>query len=200
MTGSPIDDKDLTAKARIRNIALARYAQHGEDRVSMRAIAAEAGVTVGLVQHHFGNKEGLREAVEQHIVDYHVRALATVPTDGDPGEVARRRDQAVHRMLDTHPAVVDYLRRVLLDPSEGRGRLLARLTELSRSEVAKLRAAGVASPDRAEAEQTVSLMVQQLGRLFLQPMVDAMWDQLATDDDSGPPPRKPRLRVRAETD
>ena len=42
---------DLTAKARIRNTALDLYATHGEDRISLRAIAAEAGVAVGLVQH-----------------------------------------------------------------------------------------------------------------------------------------------------
>lgn len=40
---------DLTAKARIRNTALDLYATHGEDRISLRAIASEAGVAVGLV-------------------------------------------------------------------------------------------------------------------------------------------------------
>ena len=56
---------DLTAKARIRNTALDLYATHGEDRISLRAIAAEAGVAVGLVQHHFKTKAGLRNAVDQ---------------------------------------------------------------------------------------------------------------------------------------
>lgn len=57
------------AKARIRNAALVLYAQDGEDGTSMRAVAGTAEVTVGLVVHHFRTKDGLRGAVDQHVVD-----------------------------------------------------------------------------------------------------------------------------------
>ena len=46
MTDPRASDEDLTAKARIRNAALDLYAERGEDRVSMRAVAAAAGVAV----------------------------------------------------------------------------------------------------------------------------------------------------------
>ena len=55
--------QDLTAKARIRNAALDLYAANGEDGTSLRTVATAAGVTVGLVVHHYGTKDGLREAV-----------------------------------------------------------------------------------------------------------------------------------------
>jgi AcrR family transcriptional regulator len=84
-------DDDLTAKARIRNTALDLFSRYGEDRVSLRAIAAEAGVTLGLVQHHFKTKAGLRDAVDRLAVDYFSSALADVTTDGSP---ARRRGRA----------------------------------------------------------------------------------------------------------
>ena len=57
-------DADLTARARIRNLALEMFGRYGFERVSMRAVAEAAGCTVGLVQHHFGSKDGLRVAVE----------------------------------------------------------------------------------------------------------------------------------------
>ncbi|KXP08421.1 TetR/AcrR family transcriptional regulator [Tsukamurella tyrosinosolvens] len=171
---------DLTARARIRNAALDLYAASGEDKVSMRAVAAEAGVAVGLVQHHFKTKEGLRQAVDQLIVDYHALAIAdAAPDGGSAAQVAAARDLAVSRMLQSHPSVVNYMRRVLLDPSAPPDGLLARLTDLSRQQVIALRDAGVASTGQPVAEQTVKLMVRQLGRIFLQPMVDAMWTQLA---------------------
>jgi len=56
-------DQDLTAKARIRNAALDLYASQGEDRTSMRAIAAAAGVTVGLLVHHYGTKDNIRDVL-----------------------------------------------------------------------------------------------------------------------------------------
>ncbi|EGD54426.1 TetR/AcrR family transcriptional regulator [Gordonia neofelifaecis] len=186
-------DGDLTAKAKIRNAALDLYAEHGEERVSMRAVAAEAGVTVGLVQHHFKTKDGLRRAVEELIVEYHRTAIASVPSDGTPAEVAAARDDAVRAMLKDNPVVVGYMRRVLLDPN-GSTSLLSQLTELARDEVSKMRDAGLAGTRRSVAEQTVAMMVRNVGQLFLQPMVDAMWGQLADDPTDT---AKPALTVDA---
>ena len=198
---TPVDPRasgeDLTAKARIRNAALDLYAENGEDRTSMRAIAAAAGVTVGLLVHHFGTKDRLRDAVEQLVVDYFAQAIAQVPVTGTPAEIGAARDAAVQEMLATNPAVVNYMRRVVLDPLASEGRLLERLTELARREVTQLRAAGLASTTRSESSQVIDVMVRHLGHLFLQPMIDAMWRQLAepgaTDAD------KPILEVRARS-
>lgn len=193
MTDPRAREDDLTAKARIRNAALDLYAEQGEDRVSMRAVATAAGVTVGLVQHHFKTKSGLRNAVEQLVVDYYAQAIAQVPDEGTPSEVATARDHAVQVMLATNPTVVNYLRRALLDPNGGGGPLLDRLTELSRSEVSRLRDAGLASTSRPESAQVIDLVVRQLGQLFLQPMVDTLWEQLS--ESEGGAGEKPRLMV-----
>lgn len=173
-------DRDLTAKARIRNAALELYAAHGEDRTSMRAVAAAAGVTVGLVVHHYGSKDGLREAVEQIVVERFADALATTPIDDADPEIARRRNEAVADMLVRHPEVVDYLRRALLEPGGQRGHLLERLTELTHREVVALRESGAASRGRADSVQVVDVIINQMGRLFLQPLVDSVWSHLGT--------------------
>ncbi|MFQ6330921.1 TetR/AcrR family transcriptional regulator [Nocardia sp. CWNU-33] len=178
---------DLTGKARIRNAAMDLYAEFGEDRTSMRAIAAAAGVTVGLLVHHFKTKDRIRDAVEQLVVDYFAQAIAQAPGNGTPREVAAARDAAVEHMLSSNPAVVNYLRRALLDPAGPKGQLLERLTELTRNELTKARDAGIASTRRRDSTQIIDIIIRQLGRLFLQPMVDSMWDQVAepdeTDDD-----------------
>ena len=188
---------DLTAKARIRNAAMDLYAEYGEDHTSMREIAAAAGVTVGLLVHHFGTKDRLRDAVEQLVVDHFAQAIAQIPVTGTPAEIGAARDAAVAEMLTANPAVVNYLRRAVLNPNASSGRLLERLTELARREVTQLRATGVASTTRPESSQVIGVMVRQLGHLFLQPMIDAMWRQLAepgaTDAD------KPILEVRARS-
>ena len=87
--------EDLTAKARIRNAAMDLYAEYGEDHTSMRAIAAAAGVTVGLLVHHFGTKDRLRDAVDQLVVDYFAQAIAQAPITGTPAEIGAARDAAV---------------------------------------------------------------------------------------------------------
>lgn len=60
-------DSDLTTAARIRNAAIARFARDGFG-VSLRAIAADAGVTAGLITHHFGSKDGLRRACDAEVL------------------------------------------------------------------------------------------------------------------------------------
>ena len=176
---SPKVNSDLTAKARIRNAAFALYANYGEDATSMRAIAEAAGVTVGLVVHHFRTKDGLREAIEQHIVDLFFGAIEQVPLEGTTAEIAAARDEAVADMLSDNPAVVGYLRRALLDPMGHRGRILEMLTDLAAKQVATLRNVGVASKAQRDSSQVIGVMIRQLGQLFLQPMVDSMWNQLA---------------------
>lgn len=198
MTDPFLDPEDLTAKARVRNVALELYARDGEDRVSMRGIAQAAGVTVGLIQHHFKTKDGIREAVEAHIVDLHRRAIAEASTSGNLQEIAAARDVAVWGMLESHPEVLDYMRRVMVHPARQReSTLLEKLTQLSRYEVRTLREANHRLSTQDEEVVVLRLAVRQFGHLFLQPMVDAMWDFL-TEDDPAPPP-KPALVVRTET-
>lgn len=185
--------EDTTAKARIRGAALTLFAEYGEDGTSMRAIAAAAGVNVGLLVHYFKTKDGIRDAVEELVVEYHRQAIASVDVDDPQTDVAAARDAAVAAMLADNPQVVNYMRRAILDPGGAKGQMLQRLTDLSLSEITNLRAAGVASSRPTEADQTIRLMVRQLGQLFLQPMVDAMWAQLAGPNASAD--EKPILAV-----
>lgn len=51
------------ARAAILDAALALFAEKGFHGTPMREIAASAGISQGLLHHHFGNKEGLWKAV-----------------------------------------------------------------------------------------------------------------------------------------
>lgn len=186
-------DDDLTAKARIRNAALDLYSQYGEDRVSMRAVASAAGVTIGLVQHHFKTKAGLRTAVDQLVVDYFASTLAEVPTDGSPSEVVAARDEAIRGMLRENPPVANYVRRALLEPTGNRLHLLDVMIDLTRREVGALRKTGRASTRRRESTQVVAIFARQMGEMLLEPLVDAVWDRVGGGDAG-----KPRLHVTVE--
>jgi AcrR family transcriptional regulator len=60
---------DLTAQAKVRNAAIAHFARDGFQKASLRAIAATAGVSAGLVVHHFGSKEELRTACDEYVLN-----------------------------------------------------------------------------------------------------------------------------------
>jgi AcrR family transcriptional regulator len=58
---------DLTARARIRDSAIVYFGRHGFQSATVRAIATDAGVSPALVIHHFGSKDGLRAACDEHL-------------------------------------------------------------------------------------------------------------------------------------
>ncbi|MFC4372771.1 TetR family transcriptional regulator [Nocardia halotolerans] len=75
---------DLSTAARIRDAAIALFGEQGFG-VGVRAIATAAGVSPGLVNHHFGSKQGLRAACDERVIeiirDEKLRSLrATGPT------------------------------------------------------------------------------------------------------------------------
>jgi TetR/AcrR family transcriptional regulator, regulator of cefoperazone and chloramphenicol sensitivity len=57
---------DLTARARIRDAAIELFSERGIGPASIRDIAERAGVSSGLLRHHFGSKDGLREACDEY--------------------------------------------------------------------------------------------------------------------------------------
>ncbi|MEU8901450.1 TetR family transcriptional regulator [Nocardia sp. NPDC048505] len=59
---------DLSTAARIRDAAIEVFGDQGF-AVGVRAIAAAAGVSPGLVNHHFGSKEGLRAVCDDRVLE-----------------------------------------------------------------------------------------------------------------------------------
>jgi AcrR family transcriptional regulator len=62
--------EDLTARARIRNAALRRFAADGFAGTPLKRIALDAKVSAGLVVHHFGSKQGLIEACDAYAIAF----------------------------------------------------------------------------------------------------------------------------------
>ncbi|KAB2377542.1 TetR/AcrR family transcriptional regulator [Actinomadura montaniterrae] len=112
----------MTARARIRDAALEMFAEHGMKGATFRGIAEAAGVSVGLVQHHFGSKQELREACDAYALDtIHRLSAEKIDGIGDPGFLARamRIDLPVRR----------YLARALVDGSPAAARVFDDLVD-----------------------------------------------------------------------
>lgn len=60
--------EDLTARARIRDAAMRHFAEEGFEKATIRGIADTAGVSSGLIRHHFGSKEALRDFCDEYVL------------------------------------------------------------------------------------------------------------------------------------
>ena len=80
---------DLTARARIREAALRHFAEEGYERATIRGIARTAGVSPGLLRHHFGSKEDLRRGCDEYVAEQ-LRRIRADQARPDPLVVDRR--------------------------------------------------------------------------------------------------------------
>ena len=79
--------EDPTARTRIRDAALIHFGEEGYERATIRTIALTAGVSHGMLRHHFGSKVSLRTACDNYIVAV-LHRLNTVVLDA-PTTAAR---------------------------------------------------------------------------------------------------------------
>ena len=167
---------DRTARAVIRDEALRLFAERGPDAVSVRQIAAAAGVSPGLVIHHFGSKDGLRDAVDAHVLAMFGTMLGELTAGDlfDPGAASSLAD-AVVRHLPPDSPVPGYLRRLLLAGGDRGRELFRRLYEESRTALDTMSEAGLAARGDDPAVRAAILMSNDLAVLLLrEPLADLL--------------------------
>ena len=103
---------------RIRQAALKSFATQGAAGTSLRSVAADAGVSLGLVQHHFETKAGLIKAVDEFVMGVVIEMVSRpVAAPHEKDSIADMGSRITNLLID-HPDVVHYLGRALIDGSE----------------------------------------------------------------------------------
>lgn len=132
--------EDLSTRARIRDAAVRLLGRDGFAATSVRAVASAAGVSPALVLHHFGSKEGLREACDAYIVDAVI---------GRKDELAGDREASVNAMqrwladVEQFRPELDYMARMLTDDGPGADRLFDLLVDGTSQMIREQVAAGI---------------------------------------------------------
>jgi AcrR family transcriptional regulator len=173
---------DQTAAAAIRIAALELFAERGYSGVTIRQIAAAAGVSPALVIHHYGSKEKLRAVLEERVaafVESMLAELARAPDEGGSASVA----ELFADRLEREPAMAAYVRRLLVDGGPAGMALYRRLFEVTQDSLRAMEQAGVVRPAQDEPVRSAFLLSNDLALLLLrQPITQATGiDPLARD-------------------
>ncbi len=168
---SALDDR--TARAVIRDEALRLFGAHGPDAVSVRKVAAAAGVSPGLVIHHFGTKDGLRAAVDAHVLAQFTGMLGELTGESDlyAPRAAGSLTEVFARYLPAGSPMPDYLRRLLLEGGETGLRLFSQLYQASRVAMDAMVTAGMAVPGTDPAVRAAILLCNDLVVLLLREQI-----------------------------
>ncbi|HEX2178937.1 MAG TPA: TetR family transcriptional regulator [Actinomycetota bacterium] len=170
MRSVSVDQKpDLTARARIRDAALALFGRLGYDGTGMRAIAAEAGVSPALVVHHFGSKEGLRKACDEYVATVMRETKQRAMTEGPPPDPLQ-----LLRTADDAQPLLRYLARMLVDGSPGVADLVDSMVADAVDYMEAGVDAGYLKPSEHPYERAVLLCIWQLGAVALHRHVERL--------------------------
>lgn len=159
---------DLTTRARIRDAAITVFGEQGFS-TGVRAIATAAGVSPGLVNHHFGSKEGLRAECDGYVLDTIRVAKSEFLTRPSAAGLLEQLAE-----VEDYAALIAYIVRSY----QAGGRLAEELFEHMVANTEQYLAEGVAAgtlrPSRDPAARARYLTMQSLGStlLFLQMHAD----------------------------
>ena len=152
--------------ARIRDAALTLFAVQGTEATSLRTIAKAAGVSVGLVQHHFTTKENLVRAVDDHVMSVLTQTLAA-PLASAPGDPVGDAADRVTALFADHIPVVDYLCRALIDGTPIGVRVFDSLVEICTAYWDQINDQGLTQPGLDPTWMVLNPLTLVLGMFML---------------------------------
>ncbi|GLP76660.1 putative transcriptional regulator, TetR family protein [Mycobacterium antarcticum] len=161
----------LPTADRIRQAALASFAAHGTAATTMRGVASAAGVSLGLVQHHFVNKAGLVNDVDDYVLALVVTELGQPMPDLPADSVAEVGDR-VTRIFTEHPDVAGYVGRAMVDGSALGAKLFDALMEVGLKRWNFRAERGEIRPDADLTWAAINGLVLGLGAVSLRAHVD----------------------------
>jgi len=175
----PPDDR--STRARIRDVALTQFAEHGIKGTSVRTIAGAAGVAPSHVIHYFGSKERLRVACDE-LVAAKLREqqdeVAGAGLDLDPLASLRRSRHGL--------PLLAYLARSLVEASPSSDALVDQLVADAERYIAAMVANGLVTESRNPHVRAVLLTFWSLGSLALHMQLERLIGVRMTEPDENP--------------
>ncbi|WP_018179564.1 TetR/AcrR family transcriptional regulator [Jongsikchunia kroppenstedtii] len=159
---------DLTTRARIRDAAITVFGEQGFT-AGVRAVATAAGVSPGLVNHHFGSKEGLRTECEAYVIE----RIRVVKTESLTRPSAAGLLRQLAEVEEYAPFIAYIIRSYQAGGPLGRS-MFEHMVGVTERYLADGVAAGTLRPSRDPAARARYLSMQSLGStlLFLQMRAD----------------------------
>jgi AcrR family transcriptional regulator len=155
-------ESDLTTKARIRDAAIERFPRDGFAGATVRDIAADAGVSPGLVIHYFGSKANLHRECDEYVIHVIGEAKRPAITDG-----SYRQGGAIAALYQLMEPVGRYLAWALRTGGDASQRIFDEMLEDVIVQMKEYQDAGLMATVDDLRTQAVVLMVMQLGGLVL---------------------------------
>lgn len=181
-----LNERIAKGRERLLLVAMHLFAERGFDGVTVRDISSAADVSVGLINHHFQSKEGLRQAVDEYFIQRTGAAIERaidVTRNLDPSKVGEYEREWIVRYADEWPDFVAYMRRAIMDGSPWGETLFRRYFDSIRTMVDRLDADGRIASGVDRLWFPILYMFVIMGPLMLDPYIKNMLGKSTYEPD-----------------
>jgi AcrR family transcriptional regulator len=147
------------------------FADRGVAGVSVRDIAAEAGVSPSLVIHHYRTKDGLKVAVDERVSTAVADLLTEVLDPAEGAQTSASMAAVIAARFAGEPALPAYLRRLLVDGGAQASALFRRLYDALAGAMAIFDRAGIVRPAADATARLVFLLANDMAMLILREQI-----------------------------
>ena len=165
-------DAPMTRRQRLILAGRRLFAEKGYSGTGVREIAAEAGVSIGLIRTHFGSKEGLRQEIDRHVLAQIEELYAKVNEHSGTQALEHVVEDAVE-WIERESDALMYVRTALMERTPGSQRLFSRLLAILRGFVEVNKERGFLQDGVDEEWAALYLVFDFLGPAVIEPFSDA---------------------------
>ncbi|MCE2558401.1 MAG: TetR/AcrR family transcriptional regulator [Acidobacteria bacterium] len=158
----------LNGRQRLIRAGRRLFAEKGYSGTGVREIAAEAGVSIGLIRTHFGSKAGLREEIDRQVIAQ-IEELCSRATRHLGTEALEHLIEDAVEWVERERDALLYLRTSLMERTPGSQALLRELLEIMRRFVQINRRRGLLQDGVDEEWAAIYLVIDFLGPAVLEP-------------------------------
>jgi len=169
----PVPSEDAAPGRRQLLIAGMRlFAERGFAAVGLREIAAEAGVSLGLVRTHFGSKDGLRAAIDQHVLE-EIKALYATVLEHSGAEALGMAVEDALEWIGRDREALMYARMALMEKSPGSQALFDEILAIMRQFIENNARRGLLQPGVDREWAAIYLVFDFIGPAIIEPFAKA---------------------------
>lgn len=178
-----VQTEDLTAAARIRNAALEGFALHGVAATSIRDVAKSAGVSPGLVQHHFKNKDALRKAVDEYVTRVGAEALGGNGEDAASADLVQDVGNRITAWMRDHHLALLYVIRSAAEGDQSAMKIFDSFVEVGDVQINRLADDGLLRQGLDRRWAVLHVVIMNLATALLEPAINRHLENPLRDPD-----------------
>jgi len=161
-------DERAPGRHQLLRAGMKLFADRGYSGTGLREIAAEAGVSLGLVRTHFGSKDGLRTAIDAYVLEEIKALYATVIQHSATEALERAVEDAVEWITRDRDALM-YARMALMEKTPGSQALFNQLLTIMRQFVDANAKRGLLQPDVDREWAAIYMLYDFIGPALIEP-------------------------------